>query len=223
MSRVALVWNFEDDNFTWMDASVIVDGALSNTTCMHYGFEPGWQARWNILESNSVTWEDLQNGADPWGDGTSTRWSDLYEAGEDQNMYWLTKEGVWKSDQLVDQSGVKKYYAERTGIDFDDIVQGWTSNNFKHVRQLFPLLQSPSGAPVMNAYDFSIGWSGNLMDDPDYDIKVRANLNQGKYAGKHKIDVRTTGRFMAMLWDFTYTYEINMTAVDIDVEESHGR
>jgi hypothetical protein len=75
----------------------------------------------------------------------------------------------------------------------------------------------------MNTYGFSIGWAANLMDDPDYKPERTIYLNKSDYSGKHKIDTRSTGRYMAMKWDFTYTDEIAMTGVDIDIEEAHGR
>ena len=223
MSRIALVWNFEDNNFTWMDASVVVDAALADVRCMHYGFDPGWLATWEHMNAVPYTWEDLQNGTDFWGDGTNpTKWSDLYEAGKDQNMYWLTDTYVWKADQVVDTSGVKKYYVERTGIDFNDVGIS-TNDAYKHVKQIYPLLQTTSDVGAMNTYDFKIGWSNNLMDDPDYDDAVTLNLNKTQYSGKHKIDLRSTGRYMAWYWDFTYTDEIAMTSADVNLEVAHGR
>lgn len=220
--KKALVWNFEDDNFTWMDAAVAVDGVLEQTPCMHYGFEPGWMVRWQ--DFGDVTWDDLENGTDQWSllAGRPAQWNDLYKAGKERDMYWLTGAAVWAADRVVDKSGVKSYYAERTDIDFDDIL-GTTSNNYKHVRQVFPLLQSPSSSVAPNTYTFQIGWGNNLMDDPDYQDPVLVNLLKTTQNGKHKIDVRSTGRYMAMRWDFSLTDEFNMTGADVDIEESHGR
>ena len=230
MARQALVWNFEDNNFTWMDASIIEGAELKDVRCMRYGFVPGYQALWSDLFDQATTWADLQAGSDPWGvltypegpPANGTQWSDLYSAGKDQNMYWLNDYGVWTSDQVVDKSGVKKYYVERMSLDFTDALQT-TSEGFKHVRQIFPMLQSDSDVGVMNTYEFSIGWGKNLMDPPDYKAPIKVYLNKAEYSGKHKIDLRSTGRYMAWKWDFTYTDEINMTAADVDIEPSHGR
>jgi hypothetical protein len=228
--RFALVWSFEDNNFTWMDASVIDAGELVPSVCMTYGLEPGWQTTWASLLDHGIIWgaegdtglDNLMAGTDEWGDGESpTGWDDFYYAGKEQGMFWLSDAGVSEADQVLDKSGLKQYFAERTSMDFDDAL-GSTSNTYKHVRQLYPLLESPeSGA--MNTYRFSIGWSANLMDEPDYKPGRTIYLNKSGYSGKHKIDTRSTGRYMAMKWDFTYTDEIAMTGVDIDIEESHGR
>ena len=224
MSRQGLWWNFDDDNFTWGDCSVVVDNALSDVRCMRYGFEPGFSARWDDLWTYATTWEDLKNGADPWGikaGSAETKWPDFYEPAKDQNFYWLTDEGVWTSDQVVDTSGVKKYFAERKGLDFTDVgIQ--TNDSYKHVRQIMPLLQS-ADVGAMNTYEFKIGWTNTLMDDTNYSETRTIYLNKTKYAGKHKIDLRSTGRYMAWYWDFTYTDELVMTGADIDLEVSHGR
>jgi hypothetical protein len=228
--RFALVWNFEDNNFTWMDASVIDAAELVPVVSMNYGLEPGWQTTWKSLQDHGIIWgtagdtglDNLMAGTDEWGDSENpTEWNDFYYAGKEQSMFWLSEVGVSESDQVLDKSGVKKYFAERVAMDFDDAL-GTTSNTYKHVRQLYPLLESPdSGA--MNTYSFSIGWANNLMDDPDYKPGRTIYLNKTSYSGKHKIDTRSTGRYMAMKWDFTYTDEIAMTGVDIDIEESYGR
>lgn len=222
MARQGLVWNFEDNNFTWMDASVIVDSALADVTCMRYGFEPGWVVRWEGLTDEGVTWADLQGGTDPWGPGNrATRWSDLYKAGRDQNFYWSTATGVWAADRVNDVSGVKRYYVERVGIDFNDV--GITTNDsYKHVSRIYPLIEGKN-VSTGNAYLFTMGWASNLMDAPGYSTEREINLNTADYAGRHKIDVRETGRYLAWRWDFTYTSEIAMTGADVDLEVTYGR
>ena len=221
-TRLALVWNFEDNNFTWMDSSVIVGTELSSVVCMKYGFEPGWQTRWEDLDA--VTWDDLSAGTDPWSvlAERPARWEDFYEAGGEQNMYWLTSEGVYTSDQVIDRTGVKKYFVERISIDLDDVM-GTTSQSYKQVKQLYPLLQSPSAVTGENLYDFKIGWANNLMDIPDYKPAVTIDLQKTSVGGRHKIDQRGTGRYLAMYWDFTYTDEIAFTGVDVNAAEVYGR
>ena len=51
----ALVWNCQEDNFTWADA--YVDKATPEAVvCMQYQFDPGWSVRWSDL---TETWADL--------------------------------------------------------------------------------------------------------------------------------------------------------------------
>ena len=87
---------------------------------------------------------------------------------------------MWLSDQVVDRQGVKQYYVERSGIDYDDIVQGWTSYNYKHVRQIFPLLQSdPLVYIEPNTYTFDIGWANpcTTLNKSSVDNNIRRKLD----------------------------------------------
>jgi hypothetical protein len=231
--RYALVWNFEDDNYTWMDAAVdnIVD--LTPVVCMQYEFNPGWQARWSDLQDAATIWgadgdttaNNLSAGTDPWGNGERpTRWSDFYEAGKEENMYWLTSTGIWRSDQLVKTDGIKEYFVERENIDLDDLVPEWTTNKWKHLRQFYFHLESPDSDSIeVNPFGISFGWSTNLMDPVDWLPESIVNLQTTDNGGKHKYDFRTTGRYLGMRMTFNGTLEIKMTGGDMDAEEAHGR
>ena len=117
--RTALVYNYEDDNFTWMDASAILDDlSLSSAVCIAYQFEPGFQTRWSDLQLAQTLWSELQTAG--------TKWSDFYKHGEEEDMYYLTADGIWKADQVIDTSGAKDYYVERTQLDFSDAAEHGT-------------------------------------------------------------------------------------------------
>ena len=224
--RHALVWSFDDDNFTFMDASAIVDDALDPAVCITYGFEPSWQARWSDLEAEGVTWDDLAAGLDPWGvlaESSSTRWDDFYQTGDEQNLYYLTASGVYLADQVVDKSGVKSYFAVRESIDYDDVIPQLRSNSYKYANQIFFHLQSPTPADEPNTFTFMVGGGNNLMDAPVWQEPITVDLLKTVSGGKHKVDFRATWRYHAMQWDFTLTNEIAMTGADINLEESHGR
>ena len=214
--RTSLVWNFEDDNFTWMDAAIDMDTKLDPVVCMHYNFDAGFQTRWSDLDALGVLWSDLQD--------QGTRWSDFYGGGQDQNMLWLSDTGVYKSDQVVTQSGMKTYFVEKTNIDLDESL-GITTNKWKHLRQFYFHLKSnrAEAGIAENNFTFSTGWSKNLMDAPDWHAPITVNLQTTANDGRHKVDLRTTGRYLALRIDFTSTLEFAMTGGDLDVEPTHGR
>ena len=225
MTRSALVWNYDDNNFTWADASVVLTTVLDPAVCMQYGFDMGWQTTYADFTAYNTTYAELEAGTDPWSllAGEPARYNDFYAAGTEQNLYWLTPDGVYKADQVIEKSGVKSYFAERTRIDMDDINPELKSNSYKQIKQVYPLLQSPSDVLGVNEYEFTIGWSNNLMDLPNYSASIHINLQRTFVGGRHKIDVRETGRYLAMMWDFTYTDEIAMTGADVDASELYGR
>jgi len=139
-------------------------------------------------------------------------------------MYWLADTGVYKSDQIVFTSGLKRYYVEKTNIDLDEAL-GLTSNLWKHIRQFYFHLQSNRSdvGTAVNDFTFTTGWSKNLMDAPDWRTPIVVNLQSTSNDGRHKVDLRTTGRYLALNMDFTATSEFSMTGGDLDVEPSHGR
>jgi len=218
-TRTALVYNFEDDNYTWMDASEPTAEGLKPVVCMQYGFNPGWVTRWTDLIDTGETWADLL------GEAPQREWIDFYSHGTEENMFWLTADRLLKSDQqiqLIDNP--KEYFVERKHIDLDDLVQAWTTNKWKHLKQFYFHLQSPADiGDSANTFDIAVGWSKNLMDDPEWLAPSTINLQSTTNSGEYKYDFRTTGRYLAMKMDFSNTKEIKMTGGDLDASESHGR
>jgi hypothetical protein len=193
---------------------------LDGVKVMQYGFDPGFQVRWEDLDGTQ--WA---NGGV--GDLESLGyilWRDMYGAGLEENMYWFTNTGLWKSDQVVKTDSLKQYFVERQDIDFDDLVNDWTSNSFKHVKQFYFHLQSPTTiGNSANTFDITLGWAKNLMDTPDWLPAGTVNLQTTNNDGRYKWDFRTTGRYLAIRMTFNATNEISMTGGDMDANQSHGR
>jgi hypothetical protein len=218
--RNALVWNFEDDNYTWMDAAVDTGTDLTDVVCMHYAFAPGWGVRWqDLIPEPTEIWKG--------GTGTiitaTTKWSDLLSAGNDKHLFWLATDGVYRSDQAVKTDGVKRYFVERVAIDLDDLVPEWTTNNFKHLRQFYFHLQSPTPLDGTNNFTMRVGWGKTLMDAPTWEPEVTVNLQETDSSGAYKADLRTTGRYLSIEMNFDTTNELKMSGGDMDVILSHGR
>lgn len=218
-ARGALVYNFEDDNYTWMDASVDSGTALVDVACMTYAFNPGWAVRWSDLATEGSKWD----GSVGTTLTTTTVWSDFYSHGTEKNLYWLAADGVYRSDQAVKTDGVKDYYVVRYAIDLDDMVPQWTTNKFKHLSKFYFHLESPTPVTGANNFDLTVGWGKNLMDSPDWTTQTTVSLQTTANTGAYKADLRTTGRYLSFRMDFDGTDEIAMTGGDLDVEESHGR
>lgn len=226
-SRGGLVWNFEDDNYTWMDASVDMESSLTEVAMMHYAFDPGWVVRWSDLEPDvPANYWGGPNVGDVPGSllDEGTRWSDFYNHGTEKNMYWLAEDGVYRSDQQVKINGLKSYYVFRDDIDLDDVVSQWTSHNYKHIRQMFFHIDTwgaDAGQP--NNFSVNVGSKNNLEDGLSWRPTVVCNLQLTSNTGKHKADFRATGRYLGMLFNFDETSEFKMNGYELDAEEAHGR
>ncbi len=221
--KLSLVYNFEDDNYTWMQASEPTAEGLIPIVCMQYGFNPGWVVRWVDLIDTTDTWDDPDHVPDLTVDGTL--WRDFYFHGTEENMYWLTRSSLLRADQQIQlENNEKVYFVERTDIDLDMLVPAWTTNSYKHLKQIFFHLQSPTprdGTP--NTFDITFGFTANLMDEVTWKPTGTVNLQTGLNNGRHKYDFRATGRYLAMRFDFSATDKIKMTGGDLDATLAHGR
>lgn len=217
--RTALVWNWENSTWTWMDASHAVNKQLEPVVCMNYGFDPGWYWRWQgwLDAVPQTTWSDLLTD--------DTRWADLSFAADEKNVYWLSANNLLKSDQQIEVDNGKEYFVQREKLDLDDMIPDWTSDSLKHLRQFYFHIKStlPSGYVGWNTFDLSLGWSFNLMDDPDWNAPITVTLNKTSRGGKYKADLRTTGRYLSFQMTFNDTQAFQMTGGDLDAEEAHAR
>ena len=208
----ALVWNYQEDNFTWADA--YVDKATPEAVvCMQYQFDPGWSVRWSDL---TETWADLLDAG--------TTWDDFYTAGAEENVYWLTADKLYASDQAVKTDGSKQYYVERRNIDLNDVVESFTTSRWIYAKQLYFHLASQlaAGNAELNEFDIQVGWSDTLMDEPNWLPATTINLQRKPAGGQVKYDFRSTGRYLALRMSFNATGPIRMTGAEIDVEQTHA-
>lgn len=214
--RTALVWSFDNGTFTWMDASHAEGGGLTPVVCMNYGFNPGWQVRWQSWIDDGTLWSDLLTA--------NTRWNDLYSAADEKSLFWLSTKNLLKSDQLIEKRNGKEYFVERKNIDFKDLA-GWTSESWKFLRQFVFHAESDIDTDTFtpNVFTLTVGWGANLMDKPQWEPPVTVKVNSADRSGQYKADLRTNGRYLSIRMDFIDTNEFTMTGGDMDMELSHGR
>ena len=224
-TRHALVFNYDDNNFTWKDPFVEIgndtDGyALYDVTYQTYGFTPGWQERWSdyaVGGLKEATWADELTG---------TRWVDTFDKSNSKEIVQVTDGLVYRADQVDNRYGaLKKYYIERTQMDLDDLVPDWTTNKIKQIKQFVFHMQSDERFITTdpNTIDFYVGWSNNLMETPNYKTPVTVDLRSPDFSGKYKVDYRTSGRYLTMRYDMTDSKQLAFTGGDIDAKEAAGR
>lgn len=228
-TRHALVFNYDDNNFTWKDPLVEigndVDGyKLYDIAYETYGFTPGWQERWEDYKDGALkgqTWAD-NKAATP-----QTAWSDTFSKGESKELMQVSNGTLYAADKVGNRkNSLKRYYVERTQMDLDDLVPEWTTNKVKQIKQFNFHMQSdqrfiPYGEP--NSVDFFVGWSTNLMDDPAWKSPVTIDLKDNANGGAYKVDYRTSGRYLSMAYDLTNSVDLAFTGGDIDANQVAGR
>jgi len=216
--REGMLWNFEDNNFSWMDSSIDKINQLEDIVCMKYQPDPGFITRWADLKvggSYERTWQELESN--------NALWSDFYGKGAELNMYWLSDTGLWLSDQFVKINGKKQYYVERVLIDLNEIVSDFTSNRWIYANQLYFHLKGLLESEESNYFNVSVGWADTLNDEPDFLPLERVNLQTRQRQGTVKHDFRSTGRYLALRFEFNETSKIQFTGAEINAEQTHGR
>ena len=70
---------------------------------------------------------------------------------------------------------------------------------------------------------FTTGWSNSMMDEPEWGSGTRINIQKMDVGGSVKWDTRSSGRYLALNLNFTYTEKMTMTGADIDIQPTAGR
>ena len=225
----ALVFNYDDNNFTWKDPAVEqgneIDGyKLYDVTFQTYGFTPGFQERWSdygIFSQRALDWNDAKADG-----GNPTRWTDTFSKSNSKEIVQVTNGLVYTADQVDNRYGaLKQFFIERTQMDMDDMVPDWTTNKVKQIKQFVFHMQSDERRITVdpNEIDFYVGWSTNLMDEPNWKAPVQIDLRSTDNGGQYKVDYRTSGRYLSMRYDLTDSKQLAFTGGDIDAKEAAGR
>lgn len=229
-TRHALVYNYDDDNFTWKDPYVEIGEtgvgfSLYDVSYQHYGFTPGWQERWSDYAQGGVkgqTWAEALavTAVD------RVRWTDTFDKSDTKEVIQVTNGLVYRADQVDNRYGaLKMFYVKRTQMDMDDLVPDWTTNKIKQIKQFVFHIQSDERFITTdpNTIDFYVGWSNNLMEDPNWKPPVTVDVRDRSAGGKYKVDYRTSGRYLSMKYDLRNSKQLAFTGGDIDAKEAAGR
>lgn len=218
-TRHSLVWNYDDNNFTWRDPLVEKEQKLYDIQYQAYGFSPGHQERWFQYKSGG----DKENTWDAVGNLT---WNETFSRGKSKQIMQIVDGDVYLAEQQVNAPGsLKRYYVTRTQIDFDDLVPEWNSNLIKQIKQFTFHLQSDQRfiGDNTNNIQFYVGWANNLMEDPNWKSAITVDLQDRKFGGDYRIDYRTSGRYLAYSFDFTDSEQLAFTGGHVDANVVAGR
>jgi hypothetical protein len=214
--KLGLVYNYEDDNFTVIDAAVDRENHLYPVKAMLYGLDLGQ------FSQVGNTWDDSTL---PWDQNGELRW-DQFAGGLDSkaiavSMFWLTSSGLYRANRLSVPAPNKNYFVRKTNMDLDELSPGLTTNLWKHIRQVYPHI---IGKGTMEA---RFGWSPNLEIDPTWGdwipYRMRDEDNDVNGIADVKIDTRTTGRYLAIEYRFNGVEVMRFSGVDMDVLPVYGR
>ena len=224
LSRHALLWNYNNNTFSWKDPAVEQPSGqqffLFNTDYQTYGFSPGFQQRW----------EDWKSGAfyaSTWADDTTTSWADTFSRGSDREMIMISQGQAFEGNKVINRDGsLKKYFVERSQIDFDGLSPEFRSGKIKQTKRFVMDIQADQRQiqqPQSSTINFYVGWSLNLMEPPNYKPAVVFDLQSRYFGGSYKVDYRSSGRYMGMYFDLTDAAQMSFSGGEVEVAQSSGR
>jgi hypothetical protein len=225
VSKHSLLWNFKNDTFTWKDPTTEQqdgdDWVQHDVDSQVYAFLPGFQQRW----------EDYQSGAlleNTWDAAGQLTWFQTFSKGRDKAMMVMSNGQLFKAEAKRNRVGShKKYYVERTQLDFDGLSPEFRSGKVKQTKRFIMDIQGDQrmiARGTNNQVDMYVGWSMSLMDDPNYkQTPLSFNLQATDFGGSYKVDYRSSGRYMGMYFDMTEANQLSFTGGEIDVSQTSGR
>ena len=225
INKHSLLWNFKNDTFTWKDPTTeqpTEDGfAQYDIDSQVYAFLPGFQQRWEDYMEGAVlemTWENA-------GD---LSWFQTFSKGKDKEMLVVSNGHLFKAEKQRNRVGsIKKYFVERTQVDFDGLSPEFRSGKVKQTKRFVMDIQGDQrmiARAAANRVDMYVGWSMNLMADPNYKPEPLVfDLQATDFGGSYKVDYRSTGRYMGMYFDMTEANQLSFTGGEIDVSQTSGR
>lgn len=224
LTKHALLWNYNNNTFSWKDPAVEqlqdAEYQLFNTDYQTYGFAPGYQQRW----------EDWKQGAyyeSTWEGDTTNAWSDTLFKSSEREMILISQGQAFKAEKIRNRSNsLKKYFVERTQIDFDGLSPEFRSGKVKQTKRFVIDVQADQrqiSRGSSNTINFHVGWSMNLMDDPNYKTPIVFDLQAREFGGSYKVDYRSSGRYMGMYFDLTNSSQLSFTGGEVEVSQTSGR
>jgi hypothetical protein len=225
VDKHALLWNFKNDTFTWKDPTTEQqDGdkyLQHDVDSQSYAFVPGFQQRW----------EDYQSGAlleSTWADAGDLTWFQTFSKGRDKEMLIVSNGQLFKAEaQRNRPDSHKQYFVERTQLDFDGLSAEFRSGKVKQTKRFILDIQGDQrmvSEDYDSKVDMYVGWSMNLMQEPNYKkTPVSFDLQATDFGGSYKVDYRSSGRYMGFYFDMTEANQLSFTGGEVDVSQTSGR
>ena len=196
-----LVYNWDNDAFTFVD--------LPNTRSLSHG---------DAMSGGGIegTWDDPVIATLPYS--SSTKWwsnSSLSVVAEDIFLYSVdhtnSKLYIMNNSRGFSGSSVN-CFLEATKIDLDTVLNT-ANNNIKQVMGIMPQIRGEGSVTIL------VGYSNTPQDPVSWYSTNVFNIDQD-----HKIDVRTSGRYLALRFESNENANFwNITGLDVDVREVSGR
>ena len=210
-TRLALVYNYEDNNYSVIDAFADENGVAGLVKCMVAGLDLQrssliggvWDDAVGVWDEQAQSWNSLAGSTTASTVRTST--------------FWLTPGALYRADTLGSTTPLKSYLVQKLNMNLDELFQEATSNFWLHISQMYPHMR---GVGTMRV---RAGWSPDLESNPTWGPYKDYFLGDAITPADYKIDFRQTGRYLALEMRFDEITDMKLSGADVDLKLTYGR
>jgi hypothetical protein len=202
-SVIIIVYNYRDQTFSLLDGFTNSGINRAQVAAMSYG-----------SRSTDVTvWDELD--PETWSQQDGKPWLSYWGVQDQRRLYWVNGEGLSLGAASDDYNPTlnpdKSYILERTHIDLSTISPQITSNVWKHLREVYPHIDTDVAGN--GNCEIRASWANTLVG-PALNTQTRPYDPFNNY----KIDFRITGRYLGLRINVTTGGKFRLTSMDYDVE-----
>ena len=195
----AAVYNYKNDTWSFLDlpnvscgtiANVSSSGTYANTSTSYAAIGGSYFSQEAGFDRHTLFAGD-NNSADGIGS---------------DKLYGLDLADTGSLSFAIDTEATKLPFAERTGIDLDEMVP---ISGYKIINKIYPQITTPNND---KNFVFTYGGANLIADAPNYQANVTFNA-----ASTHKIDSRASGRYLSYKLTTTDAKDFAFTGFDLDL------
>jgi len=203
--RKSCIYSYATGTFGWGDGEAL----KSPISYASRGYLPQQGAQWGDV---SYSWYELREPEDPQllAGEPFWRWIDQRTATKKPKVLALTRLGIHQKEAFFNTN--RECWVERTAIDLDDAgINGWV---VKHLKQYHMQIAGEGTVGIRT------GWAESALAAPSWEKPVWLDeMGDGSY----QADMRTTGRYLSLRFEFKEMAEFRWANGYMDIEVSGRR
>jgi hypothetical protein len=207
---------WEEMSSTWAELREPFSGESRDRKSFSRLIKPSWE------DQGALMWRDAEGGwEDQWASGGGTerpdtpasegyRWVDVASSTRKPRVLALTQLGIHQKEAFFGTD--RDCWLERKAIDLDDAgINGWT---IKHLRQYHMQIAGEGTLGIRT------GWAESALAEPNWEKPVWLDE---KGVGAYQADMRTSGRYLSLRFEFKQMGEFRWANGYMDIEVSGRR
>lgn len=195
----AAVFNYKNNTWSFMDLPNVTCGTIANVNSS--GTYANTSTAYNVIGGSYFSQQanfdrhTLFAGENNSSDGITS-----------DKLYGLDSADQGSLSFAIDTEATKAPFAERTGIDMDELVP---VSGYKIISKIYPQVTTPNQD---KNFVFNFGAADLIANSPNYESNVTFNASSD-----HKMDSRAAGRYLSYKLTTSDNKDFAFTGFDLDL------